>query len=454
MTMNLTTSTALSLTERADLEALFDAVLRTPPEGCRTSLYVAAEASDFIRFNQAKVRQATHVTQALATLTVTQGQRSAQSTITLRGDLALDTAALLAEQSRMAQDLPLLPEDPLLLLPDAVVDTSRDEQGSLPSPGEVIDAVVDQAKGLDFVGFYAGGPVVRAHADSRGQRNWHRVASFSLDWSLYHSRDKAVKALHAGTQWSTPAFGQRLARSAEQLALLAKPGRTLSPGRYRTYFAPSAVAELLGTLSWGGFSQKEQAVGMSPLMRLVQGQVTLSPQLQLTEDTGRSTAPAFTPDGFTRPDQVALVVNGLHQASLCSPRSAREFKMSTNGATGGEAPQSLSLAPGTMPEADALKALGTGLYISNLHYLNYSDRQHGRITGMTRFACFWVEDGVPVAPLDVMRFDDDLLALLGPRLLALTDQAEVHQDTSTYGERQLSAITTPGALVDGFELTL
>lgn len=452
--MSTQRTTTMNLTERADLETLFDAVLSTPPEGTRTSLHVAAEASDFIRFNQARVRQATHVTQALATLTVTQGQRSAQSTITLRGDLGLDAADLLAEQSRLAQDLPLLPEDPHLLLPDSIAHTSRDERGSLPSAGEVIDAVVTQAQGLDFVGFYAGGPVVRAHADSRGQRNWHRVESFSLDWSLYHSRDKAVKASHAGTHWTALAFQQKLSRSAEQLALLAKPGRTLTPGRYRTYFAPSAMAELLGTLSWGGFSQKEQAVGMSPLTRLLKGEVALSPSLQLTEDTAHSQAPAFTPEGFTRPDQVALVVDGLHRSSLCSPRSAREYGMATNGATSSEAPQSLSVATGTLPETDVLKALGTGLYISNLHYLNYSDRQHGRITGMTRFACFWVEDGVPVAPLDVMRFDDDLLTLLGPRLLALTDQAEVHQDTSTYGERQLNSITTPGALVEGFELTL
>ena len=29
----------------------------------------------------------------------------------------------------------------------------------------------------------------------------------------------------------------------------------------------------------------------------------------------------------------------------------------------------------------------------NLHYLNWSDNIGGRITGMTRYACFWVENG-------------------------------------------------------------
>lgn len=42
---------------------------------------------------------------------------------------------------------------------------------------------------------------------------------------------------------------------------------------------------------------------------------------------------------------------------------------------------------------------------TQLWYLNFSDRPGGRITGMTRFASFWVEDGRIVAPLNVMRFD-------------------------------------------------
>lgn len=441
------------VTDRAYVEALADAVLGRPGD-IQVSLYLAAEASDFIRFNHAAVRQATHVTQAYVTLSLSQGQRSAQSTLTVSGDLGSDVPTLLAERARLAADLPLLPDDPYLLLPDVVANTVREDEGALPDASQVIDAVLTHARGLDFVGFYAGGPVVRAYADSRGQRNWHRVESFSLDWCLYHSADKAVKASYAGTQWSDVAFEKRVQQAAQQVHLLGQAPRTLAPGRYRAYFAPAAVAELLGTLAWGGFSLKLQQTGTSPLMRLVRGEAPLHASVRLTEDTGRSSAAAFTPQGFTRPDRVALVTDGRHAGSLCSPRSAREYGEPPNGATAGESPEALHLAPGHMPEAEALRALGTGLYLSNLHYLNYSDRQTCRITGMTRFACFWVEDGQLLAPLNVMRFDDDLLALFGPRLLALTDQAQWQPDTSTYGERQLGSVTAPGLLVDGFELTL
>lgn len=394
------------------------------------------------------------MTQAHATVAVVRGQRSAESTLTLSGDPAHDMQALGRERDHLLRDLAQLPEDPYLLLPDAVVSTVREDHGVLPQPAEVMDAVGTHARGLDLVGFYAGGPMVRAFADSRGQRNWHRVESFNFDWCVYHSADKAVKTSYAGTRWNDAELAHRVSEAGSRVKLLERAPKTLQPGRYRAYFTPAAMAELLGTLSWGGFGLKERRTGTSSLMRLVRGEATLNAGIHLAEATGRSTAPAFTAKGFTRPDSVPLIAEGRSAGELASPRSAREYGVATNGAPAQETPEALSLAAGQLPQEQVLRTLGTGLYVSNLHYLNYSDRQACQMTGMTRFACFWVENGELAAPLNVMRFDDDFLRLFGSGLVALTDTAELLPESSTYGSRQLSSITTPGAVVDGFALTL
>ena len=78
------------------------------------------------------------------------------------------------------------------------------------------------------------------------------------------------------------------------------------------------------------------------------------------------------------------------------------------------------MSPGTLAAQEALKLLDTGIYISDLWYLNFSDPQVCRMTGMTRFASFWVEDGQLVAPLSVMRFDDSIYEILGSKLVGLT----------------------------------
>ena len=72
------------------------------------------------------------------------------------------------------------------------------------------------------------------------------------------------------------------------------------------------------------------------------------------------------------------------------------------------------MAPGRLDASRILDELGTGVYVSNLWYLNYSDRRACRTTGMTRFATFWVENGKLGAPASAARFDEmDYGRLLG-----------------------------------------
>ena len=76
------------------------------------------------------------------------------------------------------------------------------------------------------------------------------------------------------------------------------------------------------------------------------------------------------------------------------------------------------------------------------------------MTGMTRFATFWVENGELVAPLKVMRFDETIYNLLGSHLVDLTQEREVILDPGTYGGRSTASVRLPGALVDEFLFTL
>jgi predicted Zn-dependent protease len=128
--------------------------------------------------------------------------------------------------------------------------------------------------------------------------------------------------------------------------------------------------------------------------------------------------------------------------------------VATNGANAEEVPESLDLAPGELPRAEALQALDRGIYLGNLWYLNFSDRSACRMTGMTRFASFWVEGGEIRAPLDVMRFDDTAYRILGSELEALTRERDLVLQGGTYGARNTASMRLPGALVRDFTLVL
>ena len=413
---------------------------------------LSAERSDFVRFNQARVRQAGSVEQRYLNLRLVRARRQGSATVTLAGDG--DDAALARHTlGRLREALGELPEDPWLLFNETPQSSEVERRGALAPAPAVLEQAMSAAAGRDLVGFYAGGTIYRGFANSRGQRNWHEVDSFNFDWSLYHQGDQAVKTSYAGFDWEPRDFADKMAQAGEQLEKLALPRRTLEPGEYRAYLAPHALAEVAGLLCWGGFSARARQTKQSPLMRMEEGR-TLAPRITLLENIAGGVAPAFQAEGFVKPAVVPLITAGKLADPLVSPRSAKEYGLATNAANGGEAPESLDLAAGGLAERDVLQALDTGLYVSNLWYLNFSDRSAGRITGMTRFATFWVVGGRVVAPVTPMRFDESIYRLLGETLIDLTRERELLPDSSTYGERQTSSARLPGALVSALRFTL
>lgn len=421
------------------------------------TLWLQGEDSDFVRFNRGRVRQPGSVRQDELSLRLIQDQRHAAVDLTLSGQLADDQARLDAALERLRARLAELPEDPHLLWATEGASTTRIAEGESPDGRVIADLVLEEAArdgGVDLVGILVSGQMYAGFASSRGQRCWDQRHSWLLDWSLVHQGDKAVKSTFGGTDWQPEALRARLQQARADLPVLARPARRLEPGAYRAWLSPAALAEVMDLLSWGAFSHRSQEARNTPLLRLMTGEEHLDPRVTLVEDVAGGLAPAFTPDGFTRPAQVPLIDAGLLVGSLISPRSSREYGRPHNGAASDESPTSLSLSPGSLPDADVLRALGTGLFISNLWYLNYSDRAAGRMTGMTRFATTWVQDGEVVAPTEVMRFDETIFHLLGEGLIAIGADAAMLPGTSTYERRSTTSSRLPGVLVEGMRFTL
>ena len=111
----------------------------------------------------------------------------------------------------------------------------------------------------------------------------------------------------------------------------------------------------------------------------------------MLENFNLGLTPLFNSVGEVSKPEVMLIENGKLVQFLTSTATAKEYNLTSNKASSGEMPRSPEVRAGTLKHDEILKKLGTGLYLSNLHYINWSDVQTARLTGMTRFACFWVE---------------------------------------------------------------
>ncbi|KAA8556685.1 TldD/PmbA family protein [Pseudomonas marginalis] len=413
----------------------------------------AAESSEFVRFNHAKVRQAGHVQQTSLNLKLINDGRHADLGITLAGEPGLDLQRLADGLRQLRETLPLLPHDPYLLLNHNAWQSHHEQARPLPDLAQVLEEISQAADGLDLVGFYAAGPISRGFASSDGAFGWHQANSFNFDFSLFHANGEAVKASYAGDAWDSAEFARRFQLAREQLEFLGRPLHTVAPGQYRAYLAPAALEEIISIITWGGFSAQAIASKGSSLQRLYAREQSLSPLVTVKEHITDSLSQAFSSEGYPRSD-VTLINAGQAEGQLVNSRSAAEYGLSANGASGDESPSALQIAAGNLAQAEILKQLGTGLYISNLWYLNYSDLPAARLTGMTRFATFWVEDGEIKAPVSTMRFDDSVYQLLGSQLEALTAERELLLSASTYSQRNTASNLLPGALVKRLTLTL
>lgn len=452
----------------SSLRRVFDALACTLHASVRPDefacAWVQAETSEYVRLNQGRIRQAGTVHRLQATLRLIEGSRQSSLTLTLSDDPAHPIAAQVLPALQVLREVLIDSEDdPLLDVcrdPVTSVDVDAPEDAPL-HLDPLIDALSVRDAHSDLVAFVAGGRLARGFCSSLGASQWFERNVIAVDGSIHLPVDpstgdrRAVKFGWSGEEADPDALSLAVARAREEARLLQRPAHRLAPGDYRVLLRPRALADLLGLLDWGGYSARAHLTGQSPLSRLRSGQNTFSPLLNIAEDLSVGLSPAFQMEGYARTRRTELIRAGRFSDWMVSPATAREFGIAGNAAPPSEAPESVVVGCGQLADEAALARLGTGVLLSNLWYLNYSDREACRITGMTRFACLWVQDGEAVAPIEAMRFDDSLFRVLGEQgLEALGARAHRLPNLDTWEGRATGGMVVPSALVRALRFTL
>ena len=412
------------------------------------------ENSQFIRFNNASIRQTGMVDDAELGLKFISNGRTCNGGFTVSGDIDIDSKRGLEEIARMRIESKEIPEDPFLVMPTESESSREVKVANGLAFDEAVGRILPAMEDVDFVGILANGKMYRGSANNLGQKHWFETESYCLDYSLVTPEHQMVKGCYAGSDWNQKEYETYVKQSRDKLALMQKKPIKVDTGEYRTWFEAAAVVDFLGMFSWNGISEASLRQGCSGFGRMRNDDARLSSKFSIIEDFTPGFCPKFNSDGEVSPDSIALIENGILKNTLVSSRSAKEYGVKSNYAEGGEYLRSPRMAPGNLNHDNVIKELGQGLYLSNIHYLNWSDIAGGRITGLTRYACFWVEGGEIVAPIETMRFDDSFYRFFGENLVEVEDKLTIIPEVETYGQRSLGATKCPGMLVDSFALTL
>ncbi|HEX3965728.1 MAG TPA: metallopeptidase TldD-related protein [Trebonia sp.] len=199
----------------------------------------------------------------------------------------------------------------------------------------------------------------------------------------------------------------------------ASRGRTELPaGRYEVVLGAEAMGELLGFLPDLGFSGTLAAAGIGITGRA--GQQAASPLVAVADDGGADIGLpiGFDIEGVTKRrvdffsggrvgEPVTDLATGaaLRRPSTGHAHIAREQVPEPTAAN-------IVMSPGSHSEDELIAHVERGVYLQRFWYTRLVDRMTATITGVTRDACFLIEDGRLTTPLAGLRFTESVLGVL------------------------------------------
>ena len=268
----------------------------------------------------------------------------------------------------------------------------RNSAARCSAPGAVVAAVVAPQPAATWPGLYAGGTIVRGNRNSKGQRHWFSTHTFFLDYSLYDG-PQAAKGSYAGSHWDDRRLGHQPGPYAQPAGAARPAGagsgpRPLSQPTWRRAPSPNWSA----MMGWNALSVRRWSRAAARSRSWPERELASPRCCSCRKTFALGLAPRFNCLGEVSAPALALIEEGELRNLLVSSRTAKEYGLPATPPTKAKARVRWTSAPARCTRRTSCSN-STAACPANLHYLNWSDPVSARVTGMTRYACFWVEGG-------------------------------------------------------------
>ncbi|MBO0350413.1 TldD/PmbA family protein [Phormidium pseudopriestleyi FRX01] len=400
---------ALSLVESTLKQSQSDGVFVSLSEG----------ESSLSRFSENQITQ--NISRSRFNLTITSyfGKRSASASTS-----ELDPEAI-ATTLRQSEELArIAPEDPewVPLLEPQLYDRripAFDDATATVSPlrrGEMVKQVCEKAAqaGVESSGTLSVSATIRAIGNSLGVLASDRKteAEFSV-----------TAKIGKGSSWtSRTGFAlDRLpiAQMTEQAiarSVASQSPRKIQPGVYPVIFDAAAFADLLPWLIWNldaraadegrSFMSHTDAAGKSAGNRV--GETMFSPLVQVQRNPAHPLLQSgtFFEDGLSN-TPLDIITNGIPQTLSYSRYWAQQQGKQPTGMM-----YPIAMTGSEASIADLIAQTQQGILVSRAWYVRYINPRTLEVTGMTRDGTFWIENGEIAYPIENLRFNQSLPAML------------------------------------------
>jgi PmbA protein len=427
-------------------------------EGDEADALVHGERSGFARFAGSVVHQPTLIEdESLTVRVVRDGKVGTAATNRTDEDGLRETARRAADAADNARRDPAFPG---LAQPEQSppVEGFDPETASLTAEEQAERAwdAIEAAPGHALYGYFTSGLTELAVASTTGLAVSQAMTDATV---LALAAAEAESGYAEATSWKAgdlePAA---VAGEAAEKAARTRGAEETEPRTYRAVLEPYALADLVWYFALSSAGALAFLEGRSVLSNRI-GERLFDPSFTLVDDgrDPRGLPKAFDFEGVAK-QPVTIVDAGTVRDVVWDRRTGmRAGRTSTGHALAapsqayGPLPFNLVVSPGEASVEELIDAVGDGIYVTRLHYVNLVDPREGIITGMTRDGTFRIEGGRITRPLVNLRFTTSFPAL-AERLLGLTRDLRLVNQSDFYDERYPYAMLVPALATESFTI--
>ena len=248
---------------------------------------------------------------------------------------------------------------------------------------------------------------------------------------------------------------EKIAKSTAKDAVNSVKPKTLPIGEYEAIFPPEVYSTFSMFNASLGFSAKAYQDGYSFLKDMI-GSKVFDEKLTIVDDARSPDTYNLAPfDGEGTPKKrLSLVKKGVPENVCYDNYTATKDGTKSTGHSvpkfargffqrGMPVPINQIVKPGSASVDEMISETKKGVYITRFNYVNPIRRDKAVISGLTRDACFYIENGEVKHPIKVMRFTDAI-----PRVLGKIDLLGGRSTVS-----KLGSVTAPAMKVASFRFT-
>ncbi|QDV07431.1 peptidase PmbA [Planctomycetes bacterium Poly30] len=222
---------------------------------------------------------------------------------------------------------------------------------------------------------------------------------------------------------------ERVIEDAVRSAVLSREPRPIDPGAFTVLLEPAAVSALLSMATEAGFGARSFSEGSSFMAGRL-GEKLFPENVSLVDDPLHPALRGwrFDGEGAAR-GRTEMISAGELRAPVTDSRWAQKLGLPNTGhgvpqpSAYGPSAEHLVMEAGSSSRDELLAAVGDGLLVRQLHYVNIVEPQTLSLTGMTRGGTFRIRGGQVAEPVQNLRFTQSLVESLR-QVVAVGDRSQ------------------------------